>query len=161
MFEEEKAAVRRWLELNSGSDDEVLAAFRATMSPEMTWTLIGSTPVSGTHRGLDAVQNTFFATCFSGDGRHGSGPQGLDPDYGVRLNINEVTALEDGRVMVHCTSDGRGKNGVPYKNEYCWLLTVKNGKIASMYEFADTALIERAMFDKKVVPAEKCPGIPG
>ena len=41
-----------------------------------------------------------------------------------------------------------------------WLLSVKDGRIASMYEFADTALIERAMFDKKVVPAEKCPQIP-
>jgi ketosteroid isomerase-like protein len=80
----------------------------------------------------------------------------LDPDYGIKpLQVKEVVALEDGRIMVHCKSDGRGKNGVPYANEYCWIIEVSNGKLTSMREFADTALIERAMFNKEIIPEEQ------
>lgn len=160
MFEQEKAVVQRWLDTVAGTDQKVWEGFDETMSRDMTWTCIGSTPVSGTYHGLDEVANSFYFKCYRGDGREGSGPQGLDPAYGVRINVKSVTALEDGRVLVHCTSDGRGKNGVSYINEYAWVITVKGDKIVSMHEFADTALIERAMFDKKIVPAELCPDAP-
>ncbi len=155
MYEAEKAVVKEWLKGIQGNDGEVWDAF-LTMSKDMTWTLIGDTPISGTHRGLDAINNVFWNRCWNGDGREGSGPQGLDPEYGIKpLEIFDILALEDGRILVHCKSDGRGKNGVPYKNEYAWILKVEYGKIVSMNEFADTALIERAMFDKKIVPAEQ------
>ncbi|MFA7586880.1 MAG: hypothetical protein WCY11_11905, partial [Novosphingobium sp.] len=101
-------------------------------------------------------KDVFQYKCWHGDDRPGSRDQGLDPDYGVKpLKILDVVAMEDGRVMVHCTSDCRGRNGVAYKNEYCWLITVRNGKITDLYEFADTALIEAALFNKKIVPAEQ------
>jgi hypothetical protein len=156
MFENEKAVVMKWLEMVQGGKDQVWDSY-LTMDPSMTWTLIGSTPISGTHNGIDQIENVFWARCWNGDGREGSGPQGLDPNYGIKpLEVVSVTALEDGRVLVHCKSDGCGKNGVAYKNEYAWVIKVENGKMVSLHEFADTALIERAMFDKKIVPAEQC-----
>lgn len=154
MYEENKAVVQRWLRVVGGNEEQLWDAY-LTMDPNLRWTLIGSTPISGTYNGLEEYQRLFQHKAWHGDGREGSAPQGLDPAYGIRpLTVREVVALEDGRVVVHCHSDALGKNGVPYRNEYCWIVTVKDGKITSLYEFADTALIERAMFNKKIVPAE-------
>lgn len=156
MFEENKAVVKQWLDLVGGDPDEVWESYKATMSPDMVWRLIGATPISGKYVGLDSVANNFFARCWKGDGRKSEAVQGLDPEYGIKpLDVREVVALEDGRVIVHCFSNGRGKNGVPYINEYCWLIKVENGKITRLDEFADTALIERAIFNKEIIPAEQ------
>lgn len=153
MFDENKAVVQRWLDMVSGNREGVWESYK-TLDPAMTWTLIGSTAISGTWRGLNEINDGFQHRCWHGDGR-GSGVQGLDPGYGIKpLKIEEVVALEDGRVLVHCFSDGKGKNGVPYKNEYCWIIAVNNGRIVSMYEFADTVVIERAIFDKQIIPSE-------
>lgn len=154
MFEIQKEVVKKWLAGVGGDQEQVWNSY-LTCNPAMTWTLIGSTPISGTYRGLEEIKNIFQHKCWNGDGREGSGPQGLDQNYGIHpIKVEEVVALEDGRVMVHCYSDGMGKNGVPYKNEYCWIFRVEGGKIVSVYEFADTVLIERALFDKKLIPAE-------
>lgn len=155
MFEENKAVVQRWLDMVQGNQDEVWDSYK-TMNDDMRWTLIGKTLISGTHVGLDAINNDFFSKCWTGDGR-GGGVQGLDQEYGVRLDIQQMVALEDGRVMVICMSDGKGRNGVPYRNEYCWIISVRNGKMAELIEYCDTAMIEEAMFDKKLVPAEQLP----
>lgn len=157
MFEEEKAVVSRWLELLAGDQDEVWDAFDQVLDPEMTWTVPGTTPVSGTHRGLEAINNDFFGRCWdTGDGR-GGGVQGLDSDYGLKLEVQNLVALEDGRVLVTCTSDARGRNGLPYRNGYCWIITVRDGRIVKLDEWCDTMMFETAMFDKRLVPAEQLP----
>ena len=154
MFEEEKAVVKRWVGLLAGNKDEVWDGFDQVLDPKMTWTVPGKTCVSGTHSGLDAINNDFFGKCWStGDGR-GSGVQGLDEEYGLKLEVQNLVALEDGRVLVTCTSDARGRNGVPYNNGYCWIITVRNGRIVELHEWCDTMMFETAMFDKKLVPAE-------
>jgi hypothetical protein len=57
--------------------------------------------------------------------------------------------------LVTCHSQAVGRNGVPYDQEYCWIITVKDGKIAHLREYCDTVMFETAMFDKRVVPAEQ------
>src|SRR3954466_2237182 len=85
MYEAEKAVVRQWLDLLTGDVDDVWAGFEAVMAPDIVWTVPGDTVVSGTHTGLEAIQRDFFGRCWeTGDGR-GSGVQGLDSDYGLKL----------------------------------------------------------------------------
>jgi ketosteroid isomerase-like protein len=55
-------------------------------------------------------------------------------------------------VVVFCHTDGSGRNGVPYRNEYCWVFTVRGDKIARLDEYCDTVAIEEAHFDKMLVP---------
>jgi ketosteroid isomerase-like protein len=155
MHETEKAVVRRWLDLLTGDVDDVWGGFEAVMAPDVVWTVPGNTPVSGVHRGLEAIQRDFFGRCWeTGDGR-GAGVQGLDSDYGLKLTIDQVVALEDGRILVTCTSDARGKNGLPYNNGYCWIITVEKERISALDEWCDTVMFETAMFDKRLVPAEQ------
>jgi len=154
MYEEEKAVVQRWLRMLQGDVDDVWGGFEAVMAPDIVWTVPGTSPVSGVHRGLEAVNRDFFDKCWgAGDGR-GGGVQGLDSDYGLKLEVEQVVALEDGRVLVTCSSDARGKNGLPYNNGYCWIIRVRDGKIAELLEYCDTVMFETAMFDKRLIPAE-------
>ena len=60
MFEAEKSVVQQWVDLLAGSGDEVWAGFEALMSPDMLWNVPGNTSISGTHRGLEAIQRDFF-----------------------------------------------------------------------------------------------------
>jgi ketosteroid isomerase-like protein len=154
MYEEEKEVVNRWLRMLQGDVEDVWGGFEAVMSDQLIWVVPGKTPVSGTHVGLEAVNKDFFDKCWeAGDGR-GSGVQGLDSEYGLKLTVEQLVALEDGRILVTCTSDARGKNGLPYQNGYCWIITVRDGKIVHLLEYCDTVMFETAMFDKRLVPAE-------
>lgn len=155
MYEEEKAVVQQWLDYLQGDPEKVWSGFEATMSPDIEWVVPGATPISGTHKGLQAVNDDFFAPAWdeNGDGR-GAGVQGLDGEVGLDLTVDEVTALEDGRVLVACHSKAVGRNGLPYDQEYCWIITVRDGKIVHLREYCDTVMFETAMFDKRVVPAE-------
>jgi uncharacterized protein len=154
MYDEQKAVVNRWLSMLQGDVDDVWGGFEQVMSNDIVWTVPGNTPVSGVHRGIEAVNRDFFDRCWeTGDGR-GGGIQGLDSDYGLKLTVEQVVGLEDGRILVTCTSDARGKNGLPYNNGYCWIITVRDGKIVDLLEYCDTMMFETAMFDKRLVPAE-------
>lgn len=154
MYDEEKAVVNRWLSMLQGDVDDVWGGFEQVMSNDIVWTVPGNTPVSGVHRGIEAVNRDFFDRCWeTGDGR-GGGVQGLDSEYGLKLTVEQVVALEDGRILVTCASDARGKNGLPYNNGYCWIITVRDGKIVDLLEYCDTMMFETAMFDKRLVPAE-------
>jgi uncharacterized protein len=157
MYEAEKEVVQKWVSLLQGDVDEVWGGFEAVMDKDIEWIVPGTSVISGTHKGLEAVNRDFFDRSWeTGDGR-GSGVQGLDSDYGLKLTLEEFIALEDGRILVTCRSDAKGKNGVPYQNGYCWIITVRDGKIVHLLEYCDTVMYETAMFDKKLVPAEELP----
>jgi ketosteroid isomerase-like protein len=152
MAEHEKQVVQRWLDSVHGGEDDVWASFRTHFHEDMVWMLIGTTPRSGTFNGLDEIKNKFLELGRRGDGRPGPSVQGLSSDFGIRLEVDKVLSIEDGRVLVQCRSRGSGRNGVPYDNEYAWILTVRGDKIAKMEEYCDTVCIEEAHFDKKLVP---------
>lgn len=149
------SAAHKWLHAVGGNADTVWDSFVQNFHPDATWTLIGETPVSKTHRGLDAIRDNFLTVCWTGDGRGNGSVQGLDQDHGVKITIHEVLEAGPDRVVAICESNGMGNNGVPYTNSYCWVISISDGKISAVHEYCDTALIEKAMFDKRVVPAEE------
>ena len=150
MFEHEKQAVQQYLDAVHGSETDVWDAVQTHWHEDASWTLIGHTARSGTFKGLESIKRDFFGPGRKRDGREGPSVQGLSSEYPVTVMVDEVLALEDGRVVVFCGSDGRGRNGLEYKNEYCWVFTVRGDKIAAPYEFCDTVAIEEAHFDKKL-----------
>jgi len=163
MHEEEKAVVKRWLELSTTSDvhtrdpDEAWSGWDL-MSPDVEWVLPGKSwgaSTSGTYKGLETIKKDLSARMWAtGDGR-GGGVQGLNLEVGFDLTIHEVVALEDGRILARAHGKGVGNNGVPYDQEYCYVITVRDGKIAHIRDYCDTVQIETVMFDKRLVPAEE------
>lgn len=148
----EKQVVQRYLDAVRGGESDIWRAIEENWHPDATWTLIGNTPRSGTFRGLDAIKRDFMGPGRNGDGRPGPSVQGLSSEYPVTLIVDEVIGAEDRRVIVFCRTDARGRNGLEYKNEYCWVFTVRGDKIASLVEFCDTVAIEEVHFDKMLVP---------
>lgn len=55
------------------------------------------------------------------------------------------------RVVVLARSKATGVTGLPYENEYAIIFRVADGRITEIREYLDTALIETAVFGKKLV----------
>ncbi len=108
------------------------------LADDMTWTVIGDTPVSGTYRGLKAIQEDFLGKVF----------QQIDPEAGIGMEMVELIA-EDDKVVARIKGTVTGKYG-PYNNTYCHVFTVRDGKIVENIEHLDTALIETALYGKKL-----------
>jgi len=152
MGDHEKKVVRDWIESVHGGAEDVWTTFQKYFHDDATWKLIGTTPRSGEFKGLKSIKEDFLDVGRRGDGREGPSVQGLSSEFGIRLEIDDILDIEDGRVLVLCRSVGAGRNGVAYDNEYAWIIGVRGDKIESMYEFCDTVCIEEAHFDKKLVP---------
>jgi len=155
MHEEERAVVEQYLDYIQGDLDEAQSGFEALMAPDVEWVVTGRSVMSGTYKGLETIQKDLSARMWeTGDGR-GGGVQGLNREVGFQLTVDEVVALEDGRILVRAHGKGVGNNEVPHDQEYWWIITVRDGKIAHLRDYCDTVQVETAMFDKKLVPAEE------
>lgn len=101
------------------------------LAPDVVYTLIGSTVVSGTHRGRDAVRRKLFA------------PLATELATPLRISIQHLFVDGDAVVM-----QGQGKatmrSGAPYDNTYCIVFRFAAGHIAAVSEYLDTQLIARA-----------------
>lgn len=152
MFEDRKQVVQAYLDELHGGESDIWSAIVNHWHEHAYWRLIGTTARSGHFKGLEAIKRDFFGPGRNGDGREGPSVQGLSSEYPVTMTVDEIVATEDGRVVVFCNSDARGRNGLPYQNEYCWVFEVEGDKIAGLVEFCDTVAIEEVHFDKKLVP---------
>jgi ketosteroid isomerase-like protein len=64
---------------------------------------------------------------------------------------------DDERVVGLMRGGGMGTNGHEYLQTYCQILTIRDGLIAELHEFFDTALVELALNDN---PTQKGPSVP-
>jgi ketosteroid isomerase-like protein len=58
------------------------------------------------------------------------------PD-GLRFRIRSMTA-EDDRVAVEAESEGVHASGRPYRNQYHFLMVIRDGKVRQLKEYLDT-----------------------
>jgi uncharacterized protein (TIGR02246 family) len=54
-----------------------------------------------------------------------------------RVQVRKVVADGD-TAVVQQTITAQTRDGKPYENEYCWVYTCRDGKIARLVEYADT-----------------------
>lgn len=130
--EANKQLVRAFFDALQGGDAE--GAFKL-LTDDFTWTVIGTTELSGIHRGVDGVRK-FLDQVF----------ERLDTSQGIGLDFGDFIAEGD-KVVVEGRGRMKGKFG-PYNNTYCHVFTVRGGKLAADVEYLDTALIDRALYGK-------------
>ena len=53
---------------------------------------------------------------------------------GLNLTVTQVTA-GDGRVAVECTGNGVASSGAAYRNEYCFVMSLRGGRIFQVNEY--------------------------
>lgn len=112
----------------AGARGDMDACF-ALLADDVTWTNIGSTKFSGTYIGKQAIAEDLLGPLFS------------QLKAGISSQIERLTA--EGDVVVAQTSGtAETKDGTPYNNTYCQVIRIRDGQIADVKEYMDTALID-------------------
>ncbi len=112
----------------AGARGDVDACF-ALLADDVSWTNIGTTKFSGTYNGKQALMEGLLGPLFS------------MLKAGISSNIEQLVA--EGDVVVAQTSGtAETVDGVPYNNTYCQVIRIRNGQIAAVKEYMDTALID-------------------
>lgn len=136
------ALAERYYRALEDGDFEALADLH---HEDVIFNLVGSTPVSGRWEGK--------AECFGplvADGVVGK----LVPETVQFSRKWRIMCADDERVVGLMYGGGTATNGEEYLQTYCQIMTIRDGKIAELHEFFDTALVERALNDN---PTQKGP----
>jgi len=108
------------------------APLRAAMAEDFSWTVMGSTAWSGTYRGREAVLRDLLAP--------------LVAQFADRYtNAAHNFVAEGDQVVVECRGRVATRTGGRYDNSYCWVCRFEDGKLRTLTEYLDTALLETAL----------------
>ena len=126
---ENKELVRHiFTEIGKGNHQPFLEA----VAEDFTVTCIGTTPLSGTYKGIKKVGEEFIA------------PVMASFEIPPTVVVDRIIAEGDFVVVVAHGEGGVAKNGVAYNNTYCHVMRLQDGKLVESTEYLDTALVNAA-----------------
>ncbi|MFF4806015.1 nuclear transport factor 2 family protein [Streptomyces sp. NPDC001351] len=126
-----RTVVVRYIEaVRDGDADTVIASF----AEDASWHYPGSLPISKIWNGRDAIVNEFLG---------GMGPL-LVPGT-LEIELISTTAEGD-RVVAEWTSKAETVHGTTYDNRCIGIYTVRDGRITSVIEYADTQHVAAVLF---------------
>ncbi len=99
------------------------------LADDVTWTNIGSTKFSGTYVGKQALTEDLLGPLFG------------QLKAGIASKVERLTAEGD-IVVAETTGTAETSDGRPYNNTYCQVMRIRDGQIAEVKEYMDTALID-------------------
>ena len=108
------------------------APLRAAMADDFCWTVMGTTPWSGTYHGKQAVLRDLLAPLVA---------QFADQYTNAAHNF----VAEGDQVVVECRGRVATRTGGRYDNAYCWVCRFEDGKLRALTEYLDTRLLETAL----------------
>lgn len=112
----------------AGARGDMDACF-SLLADDIVWTNIGTTKFSGTFSSKQALVEQLLEPLFS------------QLKAGITSNIERLIAEGD-VVVAQTTGSAETHDGIPYNNAYCQVIRVRDGKIAEVKEYLDTALID-------------------
>ena len=101
------------------------------IADQVEWTITGSSPISGTY----TSKHDFIEKALKPQREHLTGPP--------VAQVHAVLA-EDDWVVVQWEGRATTKTGMPYNNQYCYVLKVIDGTIVRGTTYWDTELVNRA-----------------
>lgn len=107
--------------------------FIDSVTDDFTFTLIGTTPFSGTYKGIQEMFEKSIGPVMSAIKTH------------PRLIIDKLIAEGDYVVVVDHGEGGVTNEGKDYNNTYCNVIRLQDGKIAEVTEYCDTALVNAVL----------------
>ncbi|BCM81641.1 nuclear transport factor 2 family protein [Methylobacterium indicum] len=108
--------------------------FPTLLAPDVVWTIPGSGPVAGTYRGL---------TDFS---ERASGPLLSRLATPIVPQVHHIWAIAD-TVIVRFEASATTTAGHPYRNQYVWILRMKDGVVANGEAFLDLGAYQQVVDD--------------
>jgi uncharacterized protein len=126
-----RTVVVRYVEaVRDGDADVIYESF----AEDATWHYPGDLPISKVWRGRDAIVNDFLG---------GMGPILVPGTMKIEL---VGTIAEGDRVVAEWTSKAQTVCGGTYDNRCIGIYTVRDGRIASVVEYADTRHVAATLF---------------
>lgn len=125
--EHNKSIARAFFAAGNAGD---VAACLELVDEDVTWTNIGSTRLSGTYRGKQALVDELL------------GPLFARLEAGIRSTVDRVIAEGD-HVVVQSRGEASTRDGTAYNNTYCHVFRIRDGRIVAVTEYMDTALTAR------------------
>jgi ketosteroid isomerase-like protein len=122
----------------AGARGDMDACF-AMLADDITWTNIGNTKYSGTYSGKQALVEQLLGPLFG------------QLKAGIASEIEGLTAEGD-VVVAQTAGTAETHDGTPYNNTYCQVIRIRDGKIAAVKEYFDTALVD-AVFGNERLPS--------
>jgi ketosteroid isomerase-like protein len=129
---EPKQVVRRYLDALVAGDLEIV---RDSFAQDAVWTIHGELPIAGPWRGRDRIVDDFLAAV----GGALYAPGSVEFEFPTLIGEGDTVVLE-WRVRA------RTARGDEYSNVYCGLFVVRDGRIAEVREYLDTAYAQRTLF---------------
>jgi ketosteroid isomerase-like protein len=115
-------------DMNAGNADAYLGA----LAEDVRYTVIGSTPFSGTREGRDAIITQIVMPL-------------MEKLEGF-IKVTPQAIFGDGdRVCVQAKGEARTKDGKAYDNTYCFVFRFRGEHIAEVTEYMDTDLVRRVL----------------
>jgi uncharacterized protein len=106
--------------------------FVAVLAEDVRWTIIGTTEWSGTWEGKRAVQTGLLDPLFA--------------QFATRYRNRAIRMIaEDDHVVIECRGDVTTTERRPYRNTYCYVCRLAEGKVRELTEYCDTELLTRAL----------------
>lgn len=124
-------AFARW-EKGEGTAFDIVAE-------DMRWTITGSSTLAGTW----TSKSRFMTEVLS--------PIAARLEEMIRPTVESVTAEGD-TVVVHWRGHAVALDGVPYDNEYCWIMRVQGGEVVDVVAWFDTPPLNELI--DRVQPAQ-------
>jgi ketosteroid isomerase-like protein len=117
-------------ELAKGNSRPLLEAF----ADDVRWSVIGTTPWSGTYVGKAAVLDDLLAP--------------LRAQFGTRYKARAHRVIGEGEfVVAEVRGEVTTKAGKPYNNTYCFIFRFADGRLKEINEYCDTDLLRTALED--------------
>ena len=106
--------------------------FVESLAEDVRWTIIGSTAWSGTWEGFESVRGELLDPLFD--------------QFKTTYSARAVRVIaEDDLVVIESRGDVITKSGKPYRNTYCYVCRLKDGKVKEITEYCDTQLLTEAL----------------
>jgi uncharacterized protein len=106
--------------------------FFGLVSADVRWTVIGSTPISGTYQG----KSVFLEKAAGKLTARFAGP--------LTARIVDVSADGD-KVFLQWEGSAGTTDGRPYEQTYCWVLTMSEGEVVEALAYLDTELVSAVL----------------
>ena len=123
---ENKQLIRDAFEAWSRGDGR---AFFKLVADDVRWTVIGSTPISGTYHSKREFREVV---------------RRLSERFTTELKVTVRDVFADGdKVAIQFESHAQGKNGTPYDQTYCWVTRLADGRVREVIAYLDTELVTK------------------
>ena len=120
-----QAVVNAYASLAAGNP----APYLDLLSDDVSITIFGDHRFARTFKGKRDINDNLFD------------PIRETLDGTIRMNVTSVAAEND-TVVVEAKGEARTRDGRSYRNTYCFVHTLTNGKITESREYMDTQLVK-------------------